>query len=47
MKANDYWTIFMETGAPEMYLMYTKALRMEESHVPDHPGAGAAGHGLQ
>ena len=47
MQATDYWNLFMETGAPEMYLMYTKALKMEESHVFDHTGAGGSGHGLQ
>ena len=47
MDAKDYWQIFLETGAPEAYLMYTKALKMEADHVFDHTGAGAAGHGLQ
>ena len=47
MRAADYWNIFMETGAPEMYLMYTKALKMEENHVFDDTGAGGSGHGLQ
>lgn len=47
MKASDYWSIFMDTGAPEAYLLYTKALRMEERHVPDHTGSGAALNGLQ
>lgn len=47
MKASDYWSIFMETGAPEAYLAYTRALKMEESHVFDDTGIGTAGHGLQ
>ena len=47
MNAMDYWKIFMETGAPEAYLSYTKALKMEEDHVSDNSGSGPAGHGLQ
>ena len=27
MDAKDYWQIFMETGAPEFYLLYKEALR--------------------
>ena len=47
MNARDYWQIFMDTGAPEAYLLYTKAMKMEAQDVPDSAGAGAAGHGLQ
>lgn len=47
MKANDYWKLFMETGAPEMYLLYTKSMKSEASYVSDDPGTGIAGHGLQ
>ena len=47
MRANDYWNIFMETGAPEAYLLYSKALKMEETHVSDDPWVGSAGNGLQ
>ena len=47
MNARDYWMIFMETGAPEAYLSYTRALKTEEAHVSDDPWPGPAGHGLQ
>ena len=47
MNAADYCNNFMETGAPEAYLAYTRALKMEESHVFDDTGTGTAGHGLQ
>ena len=33
MNAMDYWQLFLETGAPEAYLMYSNALKMEETHV--------------
>jgi len=47
MNAADYWSIFMETGAPEAYIAYSRALKMEESNVFDNPGTGPEGHGLQ
>lgn len=47
MNAMDYWQLFLETGAPEAYLMYNKQLKMEENHVFDHPGYRPQGHGLQ
>ncbi len=46
MDAKDYWQLFMETGAPEYYMMY-KAQRTEDVHVLDNTGSGASGHGLQ
>lgn len=46
MKASDYWQIFMETGAPEAYLMY-KALRTEGTDVSDDPSGRAQSNGLQ
>ena len=47
MNAADYWQFFMETGVPEYYLLYQKAMKSEANHVPDDPGHRAAGHGLQ
>ena len=47
MNAMDYWNFFVETGVPEYYLLYATARRLENSHVPDDPGPGPAGHGLQ
>jgi len=47
MKASEYWNVFLETGAPEAYLSYTAALKMENAYVPDDTRPGSAGHGLQ
>lgn len=47
MNAKDFWNMFMDTGAPEAYLLYARALKMEERHVPEDTGTGASGHGLQ
>lgn len=47
MNAVDYWRIFMETGAPEAYLLYNRAKRMEQTHVSDNKSIGVESHGLQ
>jgi len=40
MEAKDYWQIFLETGAPEMYLLYNKARKTEKEYVLDDAGPG-------
>ena len=47
MNAMDYWQLFLETGAPEAYLMYSKQLKSEAEYVFDDPGGRPAGNGLQ
>lgn len=47
MDAKEYWKLFLETGAPELYMMYTQALKSEASYVSEHPGLGVEGHRLQ
>ena len=47
MDAMDYWQFFLETGAPEAYLLYQKARKMEAAHVFNDPGHCAQGYGLQ
>ena len=47
MNAANYWELFLETGAPEMYLLYQQARKSEEKHVSDHSGHCAEGYGLQ
>ena len=44
---NELWQLFLETGAPEAYLLYCQAMKMESSYVSDHPGVSAESHGLQ
>ncbi len=46
MLAADYWQMFLETGAPELYLLYNIARKTENSHVFDDSGTGSAGHCL-
>ena len=47
VKKEDFWQLFLDTGAPEAYLMYSRSKRMELSHVFDDSCAGASRHGLQ
>ena len=47
VNANEYWEMFMQTGAPEMYLMYKQAVKLEESDVSKGAGLGLACNGVQ
>ena len=47
MQSHDYWQIFLETGAPELYLLYNSAKKMESTHVFDDQRPGSAGNELQ
>ncbi len=47
MNSTDYWQLFLETGAPEAYLMYQNRLKWEGNYVSDDPGDRSTGHGLQ
>jgi len=41
MESHIAWQLFVETGAPELYLIYNQARKAEMSHVLDDPGTGA------
>lgn len=47
MNASDYWRLFMETGAPEAYLMYANQIKTEEAHVLDDSGHRPQSNRLQ
>ena len=47
MDAVDYWQLFLETGAPEAYMLYISAMKSEDSHVYDDSGHCPESHGLQ
>ena len=47
MEAMEYWKIFMETGAPELYLLYSDARRREEACVSDRSSGGPESYRLQ
>lgn len=47
MRSQDYWQMFLETGSPEIYLLYNNARRMERSNVFDDSGPGVTGNALQ
>lgn len=47
MDSQTLWQMFMQTGSPEMYLLFTEARRSEESGVFNGQGTGDAGHQLQ
>lgn len=47
MNAKDYWQLFLETGAPEAYVMYSQQMKSEAQYVYDDPGCRPEGYGLQ
>lgn len=47
MNAKDYWQLFLETGAPEAYLLYSNQLRSEAPYVFDDPRHCPESHRLQ
>ena len=47
MNADNFWQVFLDTGSPEMYLLYSKAKKMEGLHVLDDQGFNSAGNKLQ
>lgn len=47
MNAGEYWNMFLETGAPELYLLYTTAQKTEEANVSDHQGDRPQSDGLR
>lgn len=40
MNSQNLWQIFLETGSPEIYVLYNSAKRMEDGHVPNDKGSG-------
>ena len=47
MNAEDYWRLFLDTGAPEMYMLYQNARKMEKIHVLENTGVGTQSNTLQ
>jgi len=45
MEQELYWRLFLDTGAPEFYLLYQKALR-GATYVLENRGSGPAGDGV-
>lgn len=47
MNATELWELFMQTGAPAVYLMYKEAMHTEETDVSNSPGSGITGNRIQ
>lgn len=47
MDKKELWSAFLETGAPEIYLLFNRARRMEEANVFNDSGTCASGNGVQ
>ena len=42
MNSQNYWQMFLETGAPEMYLLYNEARKVEQQNVFEDKRPGAS-----
>jgi len=42
MNSGELWKLFEETGAPELYLIYSNARKMENSNAFNDSGTGSA-----
>ncbi len=47
MDSQEYWKVFLDSGIPEYYVLYNRAKKLEENHVPQDQGIGVAGIALQ
>lgn len=47
MRSRELWQAFLDTGAPELYLLYSRAREAEAEYVFNNPGTCSASHQLQ
>lgn len=47
MNSHNLWQMFLETGSPEMYVLYSQARKLEDNHVFDDQRADCESHKLQ
>ena len=46
MKSRELWQAFLDTGAPELYILYSKAREAEDNYVFDNNGTCITSHQL-
>ena len=44
MDAKHIWQLFVDTGAPELYMLYNKVRNAEENHVSNDSRACTESH---
>ena len=47
MDVAAYWQMFLDTGAPEAYLLFRTTSKTEGAYVPDDSGHRPESHGVQ
>lgn len=47
MRSQDLWQVFLDTGAPEVYLLYNKARKAEMTDVSESKWLGSENNNLQ
>lgn len=46
MNTQQLWQTFLETGAPEVYLLYHQAKKVDNGNVSDCQGVSSSGNTL-
>ena len=46
MDSNNFWSLFIETGLPEYYMLYNHTRKMEEKNVFDNSGIDPQNSGI-
>lgn len=46
MDSKNFWSLFIETGAPEYYMLYNHTRKMEDKDVFENSGLGPQNSGL-
>ena len=46
MEPEEIWQLFVDTGAPEFYMLYNEARRTEDTHVSHDSRIGIKSHGI-
>ena len=46
MNAQNFWELFLETGSPELYVLYSHAKKVEKRSVFNGQGTGSESNKL-
>ena len=47
MKDHMFWNMFLQTGSPEAYLLFSEARKVKDEYVSDHTRPGDQGNQIQ
>ena len=47
MNSQALWNMFLQTGSPELYVLFKHACKLEDSHASDDQGSGTSFNSIQ